>query len=238
MQYWEYAIFVLLFIKNNSIKKNLVMGVLDRNLTLEFSPEIAAIYDFLVNKIKVPPIWIHDVLANKAKLSKCHWAEFQHLLYAGSVHDCHEIAINKILPSLFANHQYGIAKQTLLELEESQEYIVDWQNRGGLLLEFLRLRESMERRDLKDQEKLTELQNVLFRLCQRIKYFPTETAEQTLCISEVSKECGGFLQSLFQENTDKRNQILANTLCVEELIMPPDYKSLDFEKYMVEYLKI
>lgn len=215
------------------------MAILDRNLTLECNEETAGIYDFLVNKLKVPTVWIHDALANKAKLSSSPWIEFQHLLYAQSYHNCHEVAIRHIIPNLLANQQHEVAKKILLQMEENHEYILSWKDQGGLLLEFLRLRDSVEENSReKNRGKTIRLQSALFKLCQRVKYFPTESAEQTLCISEVSKSCAEFLQTLFHEDGDKRSQIHANAMCIEELVMPADYKSLDFEKYMVEYLKI
>lgn len=239
MQYWDYAIFVLLFIKNNSLKKTLIMGILDRNLTLDYNKEIYDIYDFLVNKIKIPGVWIHEVLATKAKLANQPWVEFYHSLYAENYPKGHDIAMKHLVPELLANHHDESVRTVLQHVENSYRYILNWKDQGGLLLEFFWLKDSIEEgEDENEPHKLVRLRNILFRVCQRIKYYPTKNALQTLSISEVSKSCAGFLRILFNEDGDKKSQIHANTQCIEELIMPPDYKTLEYEKYMVEYLNI
>ncbi|XP_045481341.1 nuclear pore complex protein Nup98-Nup96 isoform X2 [Harmonia axyridis] len=55
---WNYAILPLLYLKNDSLKKNLVIGILNRNLSNEDDPEIEK---KLIEDFHVPPVWIETV---------------------------------------------------------------------------------------------------------------------------------------------------------------------------------
>ncbi|XP_044765437.1 nuclear pore complex protein Nup98-Nup96 isoform X2 [Coccinella septempunctata] len=63
---WDFAILPLLYLKNNSLKKNLIMGILNRNLSIDNDAEIEK---KLVEHLHVPAVWIDNVKSWKSNSS-------------------------------------------------------------------------------------------------------------------------------------------------------------------------
>lgn len=238
MGHWKYAVFVLLFIKNISVKRNLVFGVLERNLpvnTEEFKTEEA----FLINQLNLPPAWLHSVMASKCRMAKDYCSEFQHLMYIGKFNLAHRVVMDRILPNLLINKEFDLVQKLLRKFEGNESSIQKWQYEGGLLLWFLIIRDVVTEQGLKSRETVMKLQHDLMDLCQKVKYFPRHTSELSVCISEVSKACGALLEVLLRKLDKYSNEKAScNAMSVEDLIMPPDYKLIDLDTCISDYFDI
>lgn len=235
MGHWEYAVFVLLFVKNGSVKKNLIMSVLERNLP--DGDDYPRFEDFLINDLKLPPVWIHTVMVNKCKMAKNYWGEFQHSLYVCDYDRAHGVAVEHLLPGLLVNQDFDLALSVLRKFEGKEHHVLKWQYEGGLLLWFLTIRNMIMTEILDDSESVMSLQHEVVDLCQKVKYFPRHSSELSVCVSEVSKACGVLLALLLRKLDDSaREKSSSNLMSVEDLVMPPDYKTIDFEQCISYYL--
>lgn len=238
MGHWKHAVFVLLFIKNVSVKRNLVLGVLERNLPVD-GDEYKSAEEFLINQLNLPPAWIHTVMADKCRTAGNYCGEFQHSLHVGRYDRAHRLAMGHIVPHLLNNKEFELARSLLMRFEGHESTIQKWQYEGGLLLWFLTVREVVTTGGLRSRETAARMQHDLVELCQKVKYFPRHTSELSVCISEVSKACGVLLQVLLRK-LDKYSddKVSSNALSVEDLVMPPDYKLIDLDTCISDYFDI
>lgn len=230
---WEWSIFVLLYLDDNISKKLLVMNILDRNLSQETDQETLQSVNNLVNRMKIPPEWIHQVKGEKMILSERYFIAFNHLAHAKEYLKANDILIEHILPNLFINEQYEIIKNFIAQIESGADDILHWNIEAGLFLDFLDLQEKVISLNFDD---LLRLQHQLQSIADRLSSFEIRNEQQKLCIAEMSKRCA----SVYEELCKKSKSSLFKSVYaefVESLVMPPDYKrnealSLINESYM------
>ncbi|KAJ8954478.1 hypothetical protein NQ314_007084 [Rhamnusium bicolor] len=190
---WEWAVFVLLYLEDNVLKKNLVMGILDRNLSPEVDKKTVNSQSFLVNKMQVPPEWIHMVKGEKTLLLERYFQAFNHFAYAQDFCKANYVLIEHLLPSLFINEQYDIIKLLINTIEHGSKDILHWNNEAGLFSDFLELQENIISFRAED---LLKLQLKIQSISDRIATFTIKTDQQKLCIAEMSKRCASVYKEL------------------------------------------
>ncbi|ERL95449.1 hypothetical protein D910_12711 [Dendroctonus ponderosae] len=221
---WEWAIFALLYLEDNSSKTNLIMGILNRNLSVEgddLDEESRQIVDLLVNQMKIPAEWIHTVKGNKTLAFEKFYEAFNHFSLAEEYVTANEIFVDKLLSSLFINEQFDVIRNLTDKLKQGSRDILQWENEVGLILDYLNLLEESI-----TAESLFNLQLKLSSLTERIVNFPTNTEQQKVCVAELSKRCASLYRELFvksQSNPFKHSY----TQFLESLIMPPDFKQIE-----------
>lgn len=236
---WQYSIFVLLFIKNTILKTKLIIDVLHRNLPENFlNPEHKEMRLYLIQTLHLPPSWIHSVLADKCRFSGDHCGEFHNLMSSDQVCEAQTVALKHIVPKLVINKRFALAQGFLQKLEERRQHIVDFRYKTGLLLGVLRLLDTMRANENANDTELMHYREKLMYFCKRMKYFEVTTAEQSLCMAELSKYCASFLflvhNKLKPHLSNEASYLQA--VCIDELPMPPDYKAEDFERFVLEFL--
>lgn len=229
---WQYSIFVVLFIKDNFIKKRLIESILYRNLPEDIlQPENKELKQYLIQKLRLPSVWIHSVLAHKCRFSGDSCGEFQNLIYCGRYCDAQNVAVDNIIPKLVINKNCDIAIELLGKLKPQCRLIDNYKYKAGLLLKVLKLIKTIEENRDVSMEQLMIYQEKLYSICKKIKAFEIKNVEQGLCIAEVSKCCAVFLYMIFKKYdipTDVQLPHL-NATCQKLLQMPPDYKATDLE---------
>lgn len=226
MGHWEFAIFVLLFMKDSTVKKNLIMSILHRNMPSDYLEGDAPYDSFLVNDLRVPLEWIHSVLACKCRLEENYFAQYENSLIACDYKTAHNLLLEQLIPDLIISHQYKFASDLLMKLEDKREHVENWEWGAGLILDVLELREYY----LENEEFYPlEIQDKLFSVCQRIKKFPCHTPKLCLCISDVSKSCCIFLQLMLESGSLENDDLAKYYTC--DLVMPPDYMSWEMMKH-------
>lgn len=217
---WEWAIFVLLHLDDNILKKNLVINILDRNLSEETDNETLKTINNLVNRMHIPAEWIHRVKGEKMILSKRYFEAFNHLGHAKDYCKANEILIEHILPNLFLNEQYEIIKMFISQIQDGSNDILHWNIEAGLFLDFLDLQEKVISVKF---EELMRLQSQLQSIAERLSSFIIKTEQQKLCIAEISKRCASIYEELCKKS---RLSLFRSAYAefVESLVMPPDFK--------------
>lgn len=229
---WQSSIFVLLFIKSQSIKKNLIESILHRNLPDNFlEPENKDLKQYLVQELRLPSVWIHSVLADKCRFSGDACGEFYNLIYCGRFYEAQAVAVDKIIPKVVINKNYSMAINLLEKLEAKGHFIDSYKSKAGLLLELLRLIELIRSSQDITLTQLLHYHDELYDISKRIKAFEIINIEQGLCIAELSKCCAVLLHMIYKrvEKPDKVQLPYFNTICQDMLQMPPDYKATDIE---------
>lgn len=217
---WEWSIFVLLHLKDNSLKQNLVMAILDRNLNPDTDKKTLEAQSNLVNRMRVPPEWIHNVKAEKSLLRERYFHAFNHFAHAQNYCRANDILMVHLLPGLFINEQYDVIKILIATVEPGSREILRWANEAALFTDFLSLQEDVI---TFRPEDVLKLQMRLQSIGERIATFATRTDQQKLCIAEMSKRCATVYKELFRKS---RGGLFNSPYSdfVEALVMPPDYK--------------
>ncbi|XP_018566135.1 nuclear pore complex protein Nup98-Nup96 [Anoplophora glabripennis] len=217
---WEWAIFVLLYLKDNALKRNLVTAILDRNLSAETDRKTLDSQSDLVNRMRLPPEWIHGVKAEKSLLLQRHFHAFNHFAHARNYGKANDVLVQHLLPGLFINEQYDVIRILIAAVEPGSGEILRWANDVALFSDFLSLQEDVI---TFRPEDLLKLQMRLQSIGDRVATFDARTDQQKLCVAEMSKRCASVYKELFRKS---RTGLLGSSYSdfVEGLVMPPDYK--------------
>lgn len=217
---WEWSIFTLLYLDDNILKKTLVTGILDRNLSQGTDKKSLESVNNLVNNMHIPPDWLHRVKAEKMIFSGKYIEAFNQLALAEDYCKANEILVEHILPNLFINEQYDIIKLFVNQIEDGAEDILHWNIETGIFIDFLNLQEKVISLKFED---LMRLQSQLQSIADRISCFVIKTEQQKLCIAEMSKRCASVYEELCKQS---QSRLFRNVYAefVESLVMPPDFQ--------------
>ncbi|XP_017779543.1 PREDICTED: nuclear pore complex protein Nup98-Nup96 isoform X2 [Nicrophorus vespilloides] len=225
---YKWAIFVLMFIPDVTVRKNLVMGVLDRNLSEESEDTERDI----VLKLKIPIKWLHQVKAVKCEQLGRYWLSYKHLAHSQMWREAHDFIFKHILPNLICNHDFELLRDILHEISAGSGQIYRWKNRGGLLIEFINVWTFLQQKK-KDMRvvDLKKLQNQVMYIVTRLKSFPSSKPFEVMIISEISKFCSTFNYSILKQLPyDSQTLLRQSSDFIQQLVMPFDYKFEEINK--------
>ncbi|CAH0549490.1 unnamed protein product [Brassicogethes aeneus] len=217
---WEWAVFSLLHINDNSTKRKLVVDILERNLSADVDKATLEAQNNLVNNMKIPAEWIHRVKGEKNNALGRYYEAFNHFTKALDYGRANDILLEHILPGLFINEQYAIIKMMIEEISPGCDVILHYQHGAGLMADFLNLQDKVI---TFKQEELFRLQSQLNSISERLRFFPVKTEQQKLCVAEMSKRCSWIYKELCKKS---KNSILTSSFShfIDNLVMPPDFK--------------
>lgn len=221
---YNWAIFVLSFIKDRKVRKSLIMEVLYRHI--DIGNDNSEMESELVNQLRVSPVWIHHIKANMCLSSKRYWEAYTHLSFTQRWIECHDIAVQQLIPILMANDQFAEMKNILYPIASGSDRIPHWKNQGGLILEFLQLQELVSGTTEQGyKERYLDVNEEIMSIIRRFSDFPTTSAELSLCVSEMSRKSVHLL-SKFLKGVSPAYAYLTETekYHIGDLVMPPDYK--------------
>ncbi|KAI8810850.1 hypothetical protein BJ742DRAFT_851518 [Cladochytrium replicatum] len=163
---WEWAVFVAMYLKRprevpghgvqvtGEAAAATIQGLLSRWFPLEDMSgscwyEAVGLeqsvnserWTFLVDTLKVPPIWIHEARALRAGYVGDYIVEAVALIDAQRYSTAHQIIIAKIIPNSVIENCLGLP-QNLLKLIPSQR-VAGWDHGGGMYLEYFSLVEEV-----------------------------------------------------------------------------------------------
>lgn len=221
---YNWAIFVLSFVKDQSVRKNLIMRVLYRHVDTENSN--VEMESELVNELCVSSLWIHYIKGNKCVMDKRYWEAYTHLSLTQRWLECHDIAMQHLLPTLLVNEQYEEMKIILYPIASGCDKIPNWKHQGGLMLDFIQLREMVQTTTPQEySERYLDVNEEIITIVRRFGEFPTATPELALCRMEMCRRCLAFLNK-FLINVSPMNASLleAANSHFGELCLPSDQK--------------
>lgn len=227
MGHYKWAVFVLMFIKDINVKKNLIRGVLERNLTMDIDK--TSTENYLVKRFKISSEYLHVLKSHKSRSVDNYWATYRHLLYTKDWNGVHTMLMKKIMPELLLNEYYDLIEKILKDLEPMSHRIIDWRLKGGLFIDFVRIRKALlVDKEIRTTENAQKLYRALSALCRSLGYYRPKTALEIVCSSELSKHCMSYMKTL-QEilNYDFDKIFEGYDSKIDDLVMPPDYKIED-----------
>ncbi|KAH0625336.1 hypothetical protein JD844_033863 [Phrynosoma platyrhinos] len=195
---WEWAVFVLLHTPSAHMRERAVREMLNRHCQLMETPDSWEKEAFLTEKLCVPPAWIHEAKAMKARRENDMHKEALHLFKAGQWNLCHRLVVWHLASDAIINENYTYLKGFLEDLSapERSTLIQDWDTAGLVFLDYIRVIEMLNRIQQLDcsSYELEELHTKVISLCNRIELVPCHSAKDRLAQSEMAKRNADILR--------------------------------------------
>ncbi|XP_015283799.1 PREDICTED: nuclear pore complex protein Nup98-Nup96 isoform X2 [Gekko japonicus] len=195
---WEWAVFVLLHTPNAHVRERAVRELLSRHCMLSETPDSWAKETFLMERLCVPPEWIYDAKAVRARMQGDNHKEALFLSRAGHWNPCHRLVVRHLAADAIVNEQYTYLKGFLEDMAtpEHSLLIQDWETEGLVFLDYIRVIEMLGRIQQLDCSgyELEDLHTRVTSLCNRIEQVPCHSAKDRLAQSEMAKSIANILR--------------------------------------------
>ncbi|KFR16686.1 Nuclear pore complex protein Nup98-Nup96, partial [Opisthocomus hoazin] len=144
---WEWAVFVLLHEPDAHTRERAVRELLGRHCALAETPESWAKETFLTQRLCVPPAWLHEAKAVRARMEGDKHKEALFLFKAGHWNQCHKLVVRHLASDAIINENYKYLKGFLEDLAppERSALIQDWEVAGLVYLDYIRVIEMLDR---------------------------------------------------------------------------------------------
>ncbi|XP_044274493.1 nuclear pore complex protein Nup98-Nup96 isoform X2 [Varanus komodoensis] len=199
---WEWAVFVLLHTPDAHTRERAVRELLSRHCTLSETPESWEEEAFLTEKLCVPPAWIHEAKATRARMEGDKHKEALYLFKAGHWNQCHRLVIRHLASDCIINEKYAYLKGFLEDLAapERSTLIQDWDTAGLVFLDYTQVIEMLHRIQQLDCSgyELEELHAKVISLCSRIELVQCHSAKDRLAQSEMAKRNADILRAVLR----------------------------------------
>ncbi|XP_006032139.1 nuclear pore complex protein Nup98-Nup96 isoform X2 [Alligator sinensis] len=249
---WEWAIFVLLHTSNAHTREKAVRELLTRHCVLPETPESWTKEAFLTQKLCVPPEWIHEAKAIRARMEGDKHKEALYLFRAGHWNQCHKLVIRHLASDAIINENYKYLKGFLEDLSppERSTLIQDWDTAGLVYLDYIRVIEMLDRIQQLDCStyELERLHTKVTSLCNRIEQIQCHSAKDRLAQSDMAKRIANLLRVVLSlqhspepasDSTPDVQRVPLRLLAphIGRLPMPEDYALEELRGLTQSYLR-
>ncbi|NXB78736.1 NUP98 protein, partial [Donacobius atricapilla] len=247
---WEWAVFVMLHEPDTPLREKAVRELLSRHCALAESPESWAKENFLTQRLCVPPHWIHEAKAVRARMEGDKHKEALFLFKAGHWNQCHKLVVRHLASDAIINENYKYLKGFLEDLAppERSALIQDWELAGLVYLDYIRVNETLDRIQQLDVStyELERLHTKVTSLCNRIEQLQCHNAKDRLAQSDMAKRVANVLRvvlSLQQspeagpEAPEPRVPLRLLAPHIGRLPMPEDYALEELRGLTQAYLR-
>ncbi|RDD45950.1 Nuclear pore complex protein Nup98-Nup96 [Trichoplax sp. H2] len=163
---WHWAVFVMLFLKDDQRRERAVRDLLNRHCKLT-TVDVAK-EKFIEDKLLIPPAWIHEAKALRAKYNGLLKEEAFHLLKAKQWQAAHNVIINDLAADCILEGDTKYLRKILEEIqaEGADGYIENWINGGQLYLDYILLKETVNTLNLQKnvQQLLRDCSEIQLKL--------------------------------------------------------------------------
>ncbi|CAE1284537.1 NUP98 [Acanthosepion pharaonis] len=227
---WEWAIFVLAHLEDSKRREAAIKDCLGRHIRISSNEEYLSREQFIINRLGIPPKWVHHAKAIKAGYQIMPPEEAWHLLKSHNWNKAHKVILRHLAADAIINENHNYLEKYLLELApaERNSKILDWTTGGAVYLNYINLCKTLQ--ELKKQEatisQLEKLWPEVTSLCSKINHLSSCNPKDRLCQSEMSKNAANILRTLLMlkaqnDVNTEITSILAPHIC--NLEMPDDY---------------
>ncbi|XP_065279525.1 nuclear pore complex protein Nup98-Nup96 [Emys orbicularis] len=249
---WEWAIFVLLHTSNTHTREKAVREFLNRHCVLSETPESWTKETFLTQKLCIPPEWIHEAKAVRARMEGDKHKEALYLFKAGHWNQCHKLVIKHLASDAIINENYNYLKGFLEDLSppERSTLIQDWDTAGLVYLDYIRVIEMLDRIQQLDCSayELERLHTKVTSLCNRIEQIQCHNAKDRLAQSDMAKRVANLLRVVLSlqhspepasDSTPDVQRVPLRLLAphIGRLPMPEDYALEELRSLTQSYLR-
>ncbi|NXD18032.1 NUP98 protein, partial [Nothocercus nigrocapillus] len=195
---WEWAVFVLLHEPDTHTRERAVRELLSRHCVPSETPESWAKEAFLTERLRVPPEWLHEAKAVRARTEGDKHKEALFLFRAGHWNQCHKLVVRHLASDAIINENYKYLKGFLEDLSppERSALIQDWEMAGLVYLDYIRVTEMLDRIQQLDCSayELERLHTKVTSLCNRIEQIQCHSAKDRLAQSDMAKRTANLLR--------------------------------------------
>lgn len=247
---WEWAIFVLLHIKNNFARKSAVQDILGRHIELLEHSKLSEAETFLSEELHIPTEWIYQAKAIRASCEHRYRDQVLYLLKASEWNEAHQVIMEHLAADAIINEHYSYLETLLRELEspERSSSICGWSNQGALLWDYLTVHKTLNElldsvasnpngfRDADASYRLERIQPQLQRLCSRINNLPCRNAKDRLCQCEIAKRACTLVRNVMQLQHGE-SAVWSNVMSqlISQLPLPEDYAQQELQQLLSAY---
>ncbi|XP_027557642.1 nuclear pore complex protein Nup98-Nup96 isoform X3 [Neopelma chrysocephalum] len=197
---WEWAVFVMLHEPDAQCREKAVRELLGRHCALADIPESWAKETFLTQRLCLPPHWIHEAKAVRARMEGDKHKEALFLFKAGHWNQCHKLVVRHLASDAIINENYKYLKGFLEDLSppERSALIQDWELAGLVYLDYIRVNEMLDRIQQLDCStyELERLHTKVTSLCNRIEQLQCHNAKDRLAQSDMAKRVANVLRAV------------------------------------------
>ncbi|XP_068024646.1 nuclear pore complex protein Nup98-Nup96 [Melanerpes formicivorus] len=197
---WHWAIFILLHQPDTNLREKAVRELLSRHCQLQESSEAWAQETFLTQRLCVPPAWIHEAKAVRARMEGDKHKEAFFLFKAGHWNQCHKLVVRYLASDAIINENYKYLKGFLEDLApaERSSLIQDWEVAGLVYLDYIHVMEMVERIQQLECStyELERLHTKVTSLCSRVEQLQCHSAKDRLAQSEMAKRIANLLRAV------------------------------------------
>ncbi|ORX51427.1 hypothetical protein BCR36DRAFT_582976 [Piromyces finnis] len=248
---WDWACFVCLFINNKNCREMAIKNLIYRyypiddysgsiykelcsieksneeklkasNETFEFTKnKNSELWTFLVDKLKIPEMWIHETRIIKARYANDAILEAIYLIDAKCWNKVHSLVINKILPEAIINNNTKFVEKILNKINHQE--VKDWENGGQLFLSYLSIinHTTSKKNDIISYKELLEKLNTILKSIQiqlssksKISLSDYEILlKRKICLNSMCKE---IIKCISDHESNKENYDLILSLNIPE----------------------
>ncbi|KAM3677334.1 nuclear pore complex protein Nup98-Nup96 isoform 5-T5 [Ammospiza maritima maritima] len=247
---WEWAVFVMLHEPDTHAREKAVRELLGRHCALAEGPEGWAKETFLTQRLCVPPRWIHEAKAVRARMEGDKHKEALFLFKAGHWNQCHKLVVRHLASDAIINENYKYLKGFLEDLAppERSALIQDWELAGLVYLDYIRVNEMLDRIQQLDVStyELERLHTKVTSLCNRIEQLQCHTAKDRLAQSDMAKRVANVLRAVLSlqqgpeagpEPAEPRVPLRLLAPHIGRLPMPEDYALEELRGLTQAYLR-
>lgn len=186
---WEWAMFVLMHIENEELRRHHVENILERHVELCASTsDLSDKEAFLIEKLSVPSKWIYNCKGHLAMHKNEFWDACEYYLKAGDYVKCHQVLFDKVVFVSVLNDQYAFLEDILSEIHGNIS-LADkntwWRSGGEWLLTYFHIADKLSSRN--DQFNLHEISPLVSNFIQdlELKYASDDNGLHKACYSEI-----------------------------------------------------
>ncbi|XP_069496441.1 nuclear pore complex protein Nup98-Nup96 isoform X2 [Ambystoma mexicanum] len=248
---WEWAIFVLLHIKNAHMRERAVRELLNRHCALCETPESQEKETFLIQVLCVPAQWIHEAKAMRARREGDRHREARYLSRAGHWNQCHKLVTRHLASDAINNENYEYLRGFLEDLAKPEHctLIQDWDTAGLVYLDYIHIGEILARiQQGCSGYELERLHTKVTSLCSRIEQLHCHNAKDRLAQSEMAKRIANILRAVLNlqhspesmsDSTPDLQRVPLRLLGphIGRLPMPEDYALEELRSLTQSYLR-
>uniref|UniRef100_A0A0K8U4G4 Nuclear pore complex protein Nup98-Nup96 n=1 Tax=Bactrocera latifrons TaxID=174628 RepID=A0A0K8U4G4_BACLA len=228
---WEWAIFVLLHIKDRNQRELSVQNVLYRYVSVSKDVALSEKEKFVINNLGVPEKWIDYAKAVKAGAIGNYQLQAKYLLKAKQWALAHEVIFQHLAPDAIINDNLDYLHDLLSQFEGAEASktikVPNWSSQGQIFLDFIDINEKFKSlKSLKTEADIEarweNLKPQLADLCSRINLLPCPTAKHRLCQSEIAQNLACLVRGVLLV-CPVLNPCLIIKIALERLPLPQEF---------------
>nr|KAG5698811.1 hypothetical protein BaRGS_019663 [Batillaria attramentaria] len=162
---WHWAVLPLLHIHDTKQREHAIRELLGRHIQLSTKPEYLEKENFVLQRLLLPPAWIHSAKAVRARYLHKYSEEAEQLLRAGRWNQAHQVIVTHLAADAIVNenHKYIMSYLDELAVPERSITILNWNTSGKVYHDYVTLLRTVD--NMKEsqmaQQAITMLRTVI-----------------------------------------------------------------------------